>query len=59
MLCEAAVERWLIGRALQTQLPSVFLVTTIPINVNQSGITVLFLSDVVWASLVRSVSVAP
>lgn len=59
MLCEAAVERWLIGRTLQTQLPSVFLVSTIPINVNQSGITVLFLFDVVWPSLVRSVSVAP
>lgn len=36
-----------------------FLVSKNPINVNQPGITVLFLFDMVWASLVKLVSVAP
>lgn len=48
-----------IDRSLKTQLPTVFLVSKNPINVNQPGITVLFLFDMVWASLVKSVSAAP
>lgn len=43
----------------ETQLPTVLLVSKNPVNVNQPGITVLFLFDMVWASLVKSVSAAP
>lgn len=38
---------------------TVFLVSKTPNNVNQPGITVLFLFDMVWASPVKSVSDAP
>lgn len=50
---------WNIDRTLKTQLPTVFLVSKNPINVNQPGVTVLFLFDMFWASLVKSVSAAP
>lgn len=40
-------------------LTTVFLVSKNPINVNQPWITVLFLFDMVWASLVKSVPAAP
>lgn len=46
-------------RTLKAQLPTVFLVSKYPINVNQPGITVLFLFDVVGASLVKFASAAP
>lgn len=49
---------WNKDRTLKTQLPTVFLVSKNPINVNQPGITVLFLFDMVWSSLVKSVSAA-
>lgn len=50
---------WNISGTLKTQFPTVFLVSKNPINVNQPGITVLFLFDMVWASLVKSVSADP
>ena len=50
---------WNIDRTLKTQLPTVFLVNNNPINVNQPGVTVLFLFDMVWASLVKSASGLP
>lgn len=39
--------------------PNLFPSQKNPINVNQPGITVLFLFDMVWASLVKSMSAAP
>lgn len=50
---------WNTNKTEKIQLPTVFLVSKNPINVNQPGITVLFLFDMVWAFLVKSVSAAP
>lgn len=59
--CGAIIDRalWNTERTLKTHLLTVFLVSKNPINVNQPGITVLFLFDTVWVSLVKSVSAAP
>lgn len=41
-----------------TTFQQFFLISKNPVNVNQPGVTVLFLFDMVWASLVKSVSAA-